>query len=151
MPAPQTRSRSAPAPRVAGFGVFTEPLLFLLHAWLAAIALAAGYVKLAAPVEQVSRLLIWPGLAPEWGVRAAGWLDLAMGAALMLALSSIRMGRWPAAIATAILTLNGLSMLGLYGLERDLGLFLTNLVVVLIGGTALYAHWTYRPRPRRRA
>ena len=127
----------------SGFGRHTTPILWTLHGWVTMFFVGAAYAKLTEPMELLTLLMAWPAMMRPEVVRAVGWVELILAAALFSSLLiDSRVARVVALTTSTILTLNAVAMLVFYVLRLDLGLALTNAALILLGVGILLGHRT---------
>lgn len=142
------RRARGPAPsRPAGFGRRSGPILATLHGLLAMFFFAAAWTKLTEPFDLLSLMMIWPAATTPDVVRAVGWTEFALAAAVAAPLVREWRGRTAALAATLVLSGNAAFMVACYIVHRDPGLVTTNLLLGLISAAILAGH----RRPRRRS
>lgn len=133
------RRRQAPS-RPAGFGRYSGLILATLHGWLAMFFFAAAWAKLTEPFDLLSLMMIWPADTTPDVVRAVGWIELVLAAAVAAPLIRDWHGRIAALAATLALLGNAAFMAAYYIVQRDPGLVTTNLLLVLISAAILVGH-----------
>lgn len=106
--------------------------LWTFQALLAMFFVAAGYAKLTESMENLTVLMQWPAMTSPGFVRGLGVLELAMGLMMLTPLLSWRVGRPAVLLAAAVLMAIEVIMLMLHMLDMNLGLALTNLVLLAI-------------------
>lgn len=148
-------SRFFPLPaawKPAGFGRFTVPILWTLQGWLAMFFLAAGYAKLTEDLALLTLLMGWPEAAGLGVVRTVGGVEMALAAALILALMSEGRGRIAALPAAAVLGANAAGLMVWHAVRSEIGLAATNLILAGLGLAILIGHrrTPLRPPPRVR-
>ena len=122
---------------------FTNLGLWTFQGWLAMFFIAAGYAKITQPLDTLTTLMTCPGMVADSFVRGLGIAEIALALGLLVPLISWKVGRpvmMTAAIGLAILET---IMLGVHVLDLDIGLAVTNAVLlaltvsVLLGRRAL--------------
>ncbi|MBU1383530.1 MAG: DoxX family protein [Alphaproteobacteria bacterium] len=140
------RRRREPS-RPAGFGRRSGPILATLHGVLAMFFFAAAWTKLTEPLDLLSLMMTWPAETTAEVVRAVGWIEFMLAAAVVAPLVRDRHGRIAALAATLALSGNAAFMTTYYIVQRDPGLMTTNLLLILICA----AIWVGHRRPRTRS
>ncbi len=104
--------------------------LWTLQGWVAMFFLAAGYAKLSEPMDNLVALMTWPAYASESLVRGLGLVEVVMALGLLAPLASWKRGRWPLLISAAGLIALQTVMLTIHAAGLDIGLALTNMVLL---------------------
>ena len=112
--------------------------LWTLQGWIAMFFIAAGYAKLSEPMTNLVELMRWPALAPESMVRGLGVAEIVLAVLVLAPLASWKHGR-PLLVmaATGLLALETV-MLVLHAAGLDLGLAVTNLILIAMTATVLW-------------
>ncbi len=119
--------------------------LWTLQGWLAMFFIAAGYAKLSEPMTNLVELMRWPALVSENMVRGLGVAEIVLAALVLAPLASWKHGRPLLVTAAAGLLALQTIMLGVHALGLEVGLALTNLVLIAITAPVLW----YRAREVR--
>lgn len=104
--------------------------LWTLQGWVAMFFLASGYAKLSEPMDNLVALMTWPAYASESLVRGLGLVEVVMALGLLAPLASWKRGRWPLLISAAALIALQTVMLTIHAAGLDIGLALTNMVLL---------------------
>ena len=112
--------------------------LWTLQGWLAMFFLAAGYAKLSEPMQNLIVLMQWPALVSETFVRGVGVAEMALALMVLTPLISWRFGRPLRLTATAGLLILEVVALGVHAFNLDMGLSLTNVVLIAITAPVLW-------------
>lgn len=131
--APTPASRPAlSAAQVRNRAAFRNLTLWTLQGWVAMFFLAAGYAKLSEPLSTLTALMGWPGLVSESLVRGIGIVEMVLAIGMIAPLASWKLGRWPLLVASAGLIVMEATMLAVHALGLDLGLAVTNALLLAI-------------------
>ena len=119
--------------------------LWTLQGWIAMFFIAAGYAKLAEPIDTLTQLMRWPALVSAELVRGLGVAEVVLAILMLAPLVSWKHGR-PLLIVAAV-GLLGLEavMLGVHALGADVGPAITNAILVAMTAPVLW----YRAREVR--
>ena len=134
LPAPSSPVSRAPisparARTIAGYRNLS---LWTLQGWAAMFFFAAGYAKLTEPMDNLIALMTWPALVSETLVRGVGIVEIVLALGLLAPLFSWKVGRWPLLVsATGLIALEAV-MLIVHVAGMDIGLALTNAVLLAI-------------------
>lgn len=128
---PVTRAPLSPA-RARAIAGYRNLALWTLQGWAAMFFFAAGYAKLTEPMDNLVALMNWPALAPEKLVRGVGIVEIILALGLLAPLFSWSFGRWPLLVSAAGLIALEVVMLGFHAINLDIGLALTNAVLLAI-------------------
>lgn len=112
--------------------------LWTLQGWLAMFFIAAGYAKLSESMTNLVELMHWPAFAPETMVRGLGVAEIVLAILLLAPLISWKVGRPLLVTAAAGLLALEAVMLGVHVFGLELGLALTNLVLISITAPVLW-------------
>jgi hypothetical protein len=104
--------------------------LWTLQGWVAMFFLAAGYAKISEPMDNLVALMTWPAYASESLVRGLGLVEVVLALGLLSPLASWKLGRWPLLLSSAGLIALQAVMLTIHAASLDLGLALTNVVLL---------------------
>ena len=104
--------------------------LWTLQGWVAMFFLAAGYAKLSEPMDNLIALMTWPAYASESLVRGLGLVEIVLALGLVAPLVSWSVGRWPLLVSAAGLMGLQAVMLSVHAVTLDLGLVLTNALLL---------------------
>jgi hypothetical protein len=104
--------------------------LWTLQGWVAMFFLAAGYAKVSEPMDNLIALMTWPAYASESLARGLGLVEIVLALGLLAPLASWSLGRWPLLISAAGLLGLQTIMLTLHAATLDLGLALTNAILL---------------------
>jgi hypothetical protein len=133
---PARTPAAAPAPisaaRARAIAGYRNLTLWTLQGWAAMFFFAAGYAKLSEPMNNLVALMGWPGLVSENLVRGVGLVEIVLALGLLAPLVSWKLGRWPLLISAAGLVALEVVMLGVHALGMDIGLAVTNLILLAI-------------------
>ncbi len=106
--------------------------LWTLQGWAAMFFFAAGYAKLTESFGNLAALMNWPALVSENLVRGVGIVEIVLALGMLAPLVSWKLGRWPLLISAAGLTALEAIMLTVHMVGMDIGLALTNAVLLAI-------------------
>lgn len=120
--AAQTRNRAA----------FRNLTLWTLQGWVAMFFVAAGYAKLTESISNLTALTNWPALVSESLVRGVGIVEIVLALGMIAPLVSWRLGRWPLLVSAVGLIALEATMLAVHAIGLDLGLTLTNALLLAI-------------------
>ena len=112
--------------------------LWTLQGWLAMFFVAAGYAKLSEPMTNLVELMRWPALVAENMVRGLGVAEIMLAVLILAPLVSWKHGRPLLVTAAAGLLALETIMLGVHLTGLELGLALTNLVLIGITAPVLW-------------
>jgi uncharacterized membrane protein YphA (DoxX/SURF4 family) len=118
--------------------------LWIIQILLALAFLAAGFMKLVTPVEQLAQNMVWVNDVPVWLVRFIGLAELAGGLGLVLpALTRIQPQLTP--LAGAGLALD-MFLAAVFHLSRgEFGFIVPNLVLLALAAFVAYGRWNLVP------
>jgi uncharacterized membrane protein YphA (DoxX/SURF4 family) len=118
--------------------------LWIVQILLALAFVAAGFMKLTAPVEQLAQTMIWVSDVPVWLVRFIGLAELAGGLGLILpALTRIQPQLTPLAAAGLALDM---FLAAIFHLTRgEFGFIVPNLVLLALAAFVAYGRWKLVP------
>lgn len=128
-PAPRAPISPARARAVAGY---RNLALWTLQGWTAMFFFAAGYAKLTEPMDNLVALMVWPAGAAETLVRGVGIVEVILAVGMLAPLISWKVGRWPLLISAAGLVALEAIMLTVHMVGMNIGLALTNAVLLAI-------------------
>lgn len=117
--------------------------LWTFQGWIAMFFIAAGYAKLTESMENLTVLMTWPALAGEALVRGAGVVEVVLAVLMLAPVISWKVGRLPVLIAATGLLALEIAALGFHVFSLDIGLSLTNVVLIAITAPVL---WLRRER-----
>jgi len=120
--AAQTRNRAA----------FRNLTLWTLQGWVAMFFVAAGYAKLTESITNLTALMTWPALVSETLVRGVGIVEIVLAIGMIAPLASWKLGRWPLLVSATGLIVLQTVMLAVHAIGLDIGLALTNAVLLAI-------------------
>ena len=128
---PVTRApvSAARARTIAGY---RNLALWTLQGWAAMFFFAAGYAKLTESLDNLVALMNWPALVSENLVRGVGIVEIVLALGMLAPLGSWKLGRWPLLISAAGLVALEAIMLTVHMVGMDIGLALTNGVLLAI-------------------
>lgn len=112
--------------------------LWTFQGWIAMFFLAAGYAKLSEPMQNLIVLMQWPARVGEAFVRGVGAAEIVLAVMVLAPLISWRFGRPLLLTATAGLLILEVVALGVHALNLDMGLSLTNVVLIAITAPVLW-------------
>ena len=128
-PATSAPISAARARAVAGY---RNLALWTLQGWTAMFFFAAGYAKLTEPLDNLVALMVWPAGASETLVRGVGIVEVILAVGLLAPLISWKIGRWPLLVSAAGLVALEAVMLTVHMAGMNIGLALTNAVLLAI-------------------
>jgi len=111
---------------------FRNLTLWTLQGWVAMFFVAAGYAKLTESISNLTALMAWPAVVSESLVRGIGIVEIVLAIGMIAPLVSWKLGRWPLLVATSGLIMLEATMLVVHAIGFDLGLALTNVVLLAI-------------------
>ena len=124
--------------------------LWIVQILLALAFLAAGFMKLVMPVEQLAQNMVWVSDVPVWLVRFIGLAELAGGSGLVLpALTRIQPQLTP--LAGAGLALDMFLAATFHFTRGEFGFIVPNLVLLALAAFVAYGRWKLVPITPRRA
>jgi hypothetical protein len=112
--------------------------LWTLQGWLAMFFIAAGYAKLTEPMANLIDLMRWPALVAENMVRGLGVAEILLAVLILAPLVSWKVGRPLLVMAAGGLLALETAMLVLHAAGMDLGLALTNIVLIAMTAPVLW-------------
>ncbi len=131
-PSPASGRAPVSAARARAVAGYRNLALWTLQGWAAMFFFAAGYAKLTEPFANLVTLMKWPALVSENLVRGVGVVEIVLALGLLAPLLSWRLGRWPLMVsATGLIALEAV-MLIVHVLGTDIGLALTNVILLAI-------------------
>lgn len=124
--------------------------LWIIQILLALAFVAAGFMKLTMPVEQLAQNMAWTADVPVWLLRFIGLAELAGGLGLVLpAITRIQPQLTP--LAAAGLALDMFLAAGFHLLRGEFGLIVPNLVLLALAAFVAYGRWNLLPIAPRSA
>lgn len=120
------------AAQVRNRAAFRNLTLWTLQGWVAMFFVAAGYAKLTESISNLTALMTWPALVSENLVRGVGIVEIVLAIGMIAPLVSWKLGRWPLLVSTAGLIVLETTMLAVHAIGLDIGLALTNAVLLAI-------------------
>jgi uncharacterized membrane protein YphA (DoxX/SURF4 family) len=124
--------------------------LWFLQILLALAFLAAGWMKLTTPIDQLAQAMVWAGDVPVGLVRFIGLAELAGGLGLILpALTRIQPQLTP--LAGAGLALVMLLAVAFHLTRGEFGFIVPNIVLLALAAFVAYGRWKLAPIPPRSA
>lgn len=118
--------------------------LWTLQGWLAMFFVAAGYAKVSEPMSNLVELMRWPALVSEDLVRGLGIAEIVLALLVLAPLVSWKAGRPLLVVAAAGLIVLQTAMFGVHLVGLDIGLALTNLVLLAMTAPVLALRWRER-------
>ena len=131
-PSPAAERPPVSAARARTIAGYRNLALWTLQGWAAMFFFAAGYAKLTESFGNLVALMNWPALVSENLVRGVGIVEIVLALGLLAPLVSWKLGRWPLLISAAGLTALEAVMLTVHRVGMDIGLTLTNAVLLAI-------------------
>ena len=131
-PSPAAERPPVSAARARTIAGYRNLALWTLQGWAAMFFFAAGYAKLTESFGNLVALMNWPALVSENLVRGVGIVEIVLALGLLAPLVSWKLGRWPLLISAAGLTALEAVMLTVHMVGMDIGLTLTNAVLLAI-------------------
>lgn len=128
---PVTRAPISPA-RARTIAGYRNLALWTLQGWAAMFFFAAGYAKLTESMDNLVALMTWPALVSENLVRGVGIVEMILALGLLMPLLSWKIGRWPLLVSAAGLVALEAVMLTVHMVGMEIGLALTNAVLLAI-------------------
>lgn len=128
---PIVRAPVSPA-RARALAGYRNLALWTLQGWAAMFFFAASYAKLTESMDNLIALMTWPALVSESLVRGVGIVEIVLALGLLAPLVSWRLGRWPLLVSSAGLIAMEAVMLSVHVVGLDLGLALTNAILLAI-------------------
>jgi putative oxidoreductase len=118
--------------------------LWIVQILLALAFVAAGFMKLTTPVEQLAQNMVWVTDVPVWLLRFIGLAEVAGGLGLVLpALTRIQPQLTP--LAAAGLALDMLLAAGFHLMRGEFGYIVPNLVLLALAAFVAYGRWNLLP------
>lgn len=118
--------------------------LWIVQVLLALAFLAAGFMKLTMPIDQLAQSMVWPGDIPAWLVRFIGLAELAGGLGVVLpALTRIQPQLTP--LAGAGLALVMFLAAGFHLTRGEFGFIVPNIVLLALAAFVAYGRWQVAP------
>ena len=118
--------------------------LWTLQGWIAMFFVAAGYAKVSEPMTNLVELMRWPALVSENLVRGLGITEIVLALLVLAPLVSWKAGRPLLVVASAGLIALEAVMLGVHAAGLDIGLAVTNLVLLAMTIPVLALRWRER-------
>jgi len=112
--------------------------LWTLQGWIAMFFIAAGYAKLSEPMANLVELMKWPALAAPNMVRGLGVAEIVLAVLMLAPLVSWKHGRPLLVMAAAGLLALEAVMLALHATGMDVGLAVTNLILIAMTAPVLW-------------
>ncbi|MGH7027764.1 DoxX family protein [Brevundimonas sp.] len=125
-------------PRSRAKADYLNLTLWTFQGWIAMFFVAAGYAKLTESMENLTVLMNWPAMASVSFVRGLGVAEMVLALMVLSPLISWRIGRPLLLTAVAGLLALETVMLGVHAFSLDIGLALTNLVLIAITAPVLW-------------
>ncbi|HEY1073324.1 DoxX family protein [Brevundimonas sp.] len=125
-------------PRSRAKADYLNLTLWTLQGWIAMFFIAAGYAKLTESMENLTVLMNWPAMASASFVRGLGVAEIVLALMVLAPLVSWRFGRPLLLTAAAGLLALETVMLGVHAFSLDVGLALTNLLLIAITAPVLW-------------
>jgi uncharacterized membrane protein YphA (DoxX/SURF4 family) len=118
--------------------------LWIVQILLALAFLAAGFMKLTMPVEQLAQNMVWVSDVPAWLVRFIGLAELAGGLGLILP-ALTRIQPQLTSLAAAGLALD-MFLAAIFHLTRgEFGFIVPNLILLALAAFVAYGRWKLVP------
>ncbi|GAA0649512.1 DoxX family protein [Brevundimonas lenta] len=115
--------------------------LWTLQGWLAMFFIAAGYAKLTEPMTNLVELMRWPALVSDSFVRGLGVAEITLAVLVLAPLVSWKFGRPLLLVAAAGLLLLETAMLAIHVTGADVGLAVTNVILMAMTAGVLWKRW----------
>lgn len=112
--------------------------LWTLQGWIAMFFIAAGYAKLAEPIDTLTQLMRWPALVSNELVRGLGVAEVVLAVLMLAPLASWKHGRPLLVVAAAGLLGLETVMLGVHALGMDVGPAITNAILIAMTAPVLW-------------
>ncbi|MFJ6024958.1 DoxX family protein [Brevundimonas sp. NPDC092305] len=112
--------------------------LWTLQGWIAMFFVAAGYAKLAEPMDTLTQLMRWPALVSTELVRGLGVAEVVLAVLMLAPLVSWKHGRPLLVVAAAGLLGLETVMLGVHALGMDVGPAITNAILIAMTAPVLW-------------
>ena len=112
--------------------------LWTLQGWLAMFFIAAGYAKLAEPMDTLAQLMRWPDLVAPNLVRGLGVAEIVLAVMVLAPLVSWKRGRPLLIVAASGLLALETVMLGVHLTGMDLGPAITNAILLAMTAPVLW-------------
>ncbi|MGZ9101058.1 MAG: DoxX family protein [Brevundimonas sp.] len=112
--------------------------LWTLQGWMAMFFIGAGYAKLSEPMANLVDLMRWPALVVPEMVRGLGVAEVILALLVLAPLVSWKHGRPLLVMAASGLLALEVVMLGLHAAGMDVGLAVTNLVLIAMTAPVLW-------------
>jgi hypothetical protein len=123
-------------------------VLWFVQILLALAFLAAGWLKLTTPVDELAQAMVWVNDVPVWLVRFIGLAEVAGGLGLVLpALTRIQPQLTP--LAGAALALDMFLAAGFHLLRGEFGFIIPNIILLALAAFVAYGRWKLVPIPPR--
>ncbi|QTN19466.1 DoxX family protein [Brevundimonas sp. AJA228-03] len=120
------------AAQIRNRAAFRNLTLWTLQGWVAMFFAAAGYAKLTESISNLTALMNWPGMVSESLVRGIGIVEIVLALGMIAPLLSWKLGRWPLLVSAVGLVMLEATMLAVHAIGLDLGLALTNVLLLAI-------------------
>ncbi|ADL00149.1 DoxX family protein [Brevundimonas subvibrioides] len=120
------------AAQIRNRAAFRNLTLWTLQGWVAMFFVAAGYAKLTESISNLTALMSWPALVSESLVRGVGIVEIVLALGMVAPLVSWKLGRWPLLVSAVGLIAVETAMLAVHAIGLDLGLALTNALLLAI-------------------
>lgn len=118
--------------------------LWIVQVLLALAFVAAGFMKLTMPIEQLAQNMVWVNDVPAWLVRFIGLAELAGGLGLVLpTLTRIQPQLTP--LAGTGLALVMILASGFHLTRSEFGLIIPNIVLLALAAFVAYGRWKIAP------
>lgn len=112
--------------------------LWTLQGWIAMFFIAAGYAKLAEPMDTLVQLMRWPGLVSAELVRGLGLAEVVLAVLMLAPLVSWKRGRPLLVVAAAGLLGLETVMLAVHAFGMDVGPAITNAILIAMTAPVLW-------------
>ena len=112
--------------------------LWTLQGWIAMFFIAAGYAKLAEPMDTLAQLMRWPDLVAPNMVRGLGVAEIVLAVLVLAPLVSWKHGRPLLVMAAAGLIALEAVMLAVHATGGDIGPAVTNVILLAITAPVLW-------------
>lgn len=112
--------------------------LWTLQGWLAMFFIAAGYAKLAEPMDTLAQLMRWPDLVAPNLVRGLGVAEIVLAVMMLAPLVSWKHGRPLLVVAASGLLVLETVMMGIHAFGGDIGPTITNALLIAITAPVLW-------------
>lgn len=122
--------------------------LWIAQILLAVAFLAAGFLKLVMPIDQLAQNMAWVVDVPVWLVRFTGLVEVLGALGLILPAATRIQPQWTP-LAAAGLALVMLFAAAFHLVRNEAPMMLPNLVLLLLAAFVAYGRWNLRPIPSR--